>query len=85
MCLAIENPASCELHAVIHFLHAKNMSAAEINRELCPVVYGQNVLDEGTQDIRAECSKMGEQMITMKSEVVGHPSVVSDDLVQSAD
>jgi hypothetical protein len=28
---------------------------------------------------------MGEQMFTIKSEVVGRPSVVSDDFVQSAD
>jgi hypothetical protein len=28
---------------------------------------------------------MGEQMFTMKSEVVSWPSVVSDDLVQSVD
>jgi hypothetical protein len=28
---------------------------------------------------------MGKQMFTMKSEVVGRPSVVSDDLVQSVD
>jgi hypothetical protein len=27
MCPAIDNPASCEMRAVIHFLHAKNMSA----------------------------------------------------------
>jgi hypothetical protein len=28
---------------------------------------------------------MGEQMFTMKSEVVARPSVVSDDLVESVD
>jgi hypothetical protein len=32
---AIDNPASCEIRAVIRFLRAKNMSAAEIHRELC--------------------------------------------------
>jgi hypothetical protein len=34
MSAAIDNPASCEIRAVIRFLHAKNMSAAEIHREL---------------------------------------------------
>jgi hypothetical protein len=34
MCHAIDNPASCEMRAVIRFFHAKNMSAAEIHREL---------------------------------------------------
>jgi hypothetical protein len=44
---AISNPAICEIHAVIHFLHAKNMSAAEIHRELYAVC-SQNVMNEGT-------------------------------------
>jgi hypothetical protein len=46
MCPATDNPASCKIHAVIHFLKAKNMSAAKIHRELCMVVYGQNVMSE---------------------------------------
>jgi hypothetical protein len=47
MCFVINNPTSCEICAVIHFLHGKNMSAAEIHCELC-AVYGQNVMNEGT-------------------------------------
>jgi hypothetical protein len=47
MCPAINNPASCEIRAVISF-NAKNMSAAQIHRELCLAVYGQNVMSEGT-------------------------------------
>jgi hypothetical protein len=53
MCPAIDNPASCEIRAVIRFLHAKNMSAADMHRELC-TVYGQNVMSEGT--VRQWCS-----------------------------
>jgi hypothetical protein len=34
MCPATDNPASCEIRTVIHFLHAKNISAVEINHEL---------------------------------------------------
>jgi hypothetical protein len=34
MCPDIDNPASCEISPLIRFLHAKNMSAAEIRREL---------------------------------------------------
>jgi hypothetical protein len=41
MCPAIDNPVNCEIRAVILFLQAKNMSVAEIDRELC-AVYGQN-------------------------------------------
>jgi hypothetical protein len=44
-CPAIDNPASYEIHAVTRFRHAKNTSAAEINRELC-AVYGQNLMSE---------------------------------------
>jgi hypothetical protein len=46
MCLVIDNLAICEICAVIRFLHAKNMSAAEIHSELC-AVYGQNIMSEG--------------------------------------
>jgi hypothetical protein len=51
---AIDNPDSCEIRVVFRFLHAKNMSAAKIHRELC-AVYGQNVPSEGT--VR-QCCKM---------------------------
>jgi hypothetical protein len=47
ICPAIDNPASCEIRVIIRFLHAKNMSAPQIHRELC-AVYDQNVMSEGT-------------------------------------
>jgi hypothetical protein len=47
MCPAIDNPISNEICPVIHFPHAKNMSAVEIHCELC-MVYGQDVMSEGT-------------------------------------
>jgi hypothetical protein len=47
MCTAIDNPASCENHAVIFILHAKNIIAAEICCELS-VVCGQKIVSEGT-------------------------------------
>jgi hypothetical protein len=47
MCPVIDYPASCEIVAVICFLHTRNMSAAEIHYELCSV-YGKNVVSEGT-------------------------------------
>jgi hypothetical protein len=40
-------PPSAKFTLVIHFLLAKNMSAAEIHHELC-AVYSQNVMNEGT-------------------------------------
>jgi hypothetical protein len=69
---ATDNPASCEIRAVIHFLRAKkNTSAAKINRELCAAVYGQTIMSEGT--VRQWCKMFKD---TMKSEVVGRPPVV---------
>jgi hypothetical protein len=55
MCPAIDNTVSCEIRAIICFFHVKNMSAAEIHCELCTVVYGQNVMSEGT--VRQWCSE----------------------------
>jgi hypothetical protein len=46
-CSLIDNPASYKILVVISFLHAENMSAAEIHGELC-AVYDQNVMSEGT-------------------------------------
>jgi hypothetical protein len=79
----IDNPVSCEIRAVIHFLHAKNMSAAEIHRALC-VIYGQNVMSEGA--VRQWCGmfKDGRRNIHHE-EPSGRLSVVSDDLVQTVD
>jgi hypothetical protein len=82
MCPAIDNPASCEIRAVIRFLHAKSISAAELHRELCSV-YGHNVTSEVTVRQWCRMFKDGEQMFTTKGEVVDLPSVLSDDLVQS--
>ena len=39
MCAVINNPASCEVRAVIRYLLARNNNAAEIHRQLCEV-YG---------------------------------------------
>jgi hypothetical protein len=39
MCAAINNPASCEVRAVIRFLLARNNNAAEIHRQLCEVYF----------------------------------------------
>jgi hypothetical protein len=70
MCPAIDNPASCEIDAVIRFLHTINMSAAEIHRELCEV-YGQNVMSEGTVRQWCRMFKDGRKMFTMKGKAFG--------------
>jgi DNA-binding winged helix-turn-helix (wHTH) protein len=58
VCPAIDNSASCEIRAVIRILHAKNMSAVVIHRELCTAVYGQNVMSDGT--LRQQCTIFNE-------------------------
>jgi transposase len=83
MCPAIDNHARCEIRVVIHFLHAKNMSAAEINCEL-PAVYGQNILNEGT--VRQWCRRFKDGGTNVHyQERSSRPSVVSNDLVQTVD
>jgi hypothetical protein len=70
MCLAIDNPASCEIRTVIHFFHAKIMSAMENHCELCTVC-GQNVMSEGT--VRQWCRMFNDgHMFTMKSKGANH-------------
>jgi hypothetical protein len=42
MCSAIDNPANCEIRAVIHFLQVK-ISATEIHSGLCSIC-GRNIM-----------------------------------------
>jgi len=39
----IDNPAACEMRPVIRFLKAKNLTPAEIHRQLCDV-YGEHAM-----------------------------------------
>jgi hypothetical protein len=70
MCPAIDNPASCEICTLIRFLRTKNMSAAEIYRELCAAVYGQNVMNEGTVRQWCRIFKYGWTNVRDESDVV---------------
>jgi hypothetical protein len=73
-CPAINNTKSCEIYIVIHFLHSKNLSAAEIHHELC-TVYGQNVMSEGT--VRQWCRVFRDGQTNVHNEeqdFVFHPS-----------
>jgi hypothetical protein len=72
MCPAVDNLPSCEIHAVVRFLYAKNMSAVEIHCQLC-AFHGQNVMSEGIVRQWRSMFKDGrakKKMFTMKSEVV---------------
>jgi hypothetical protein len=81
MCPANDNPASCEIRVFVLFLHAKIMSAAEMNLELC-AVYGQILMSEGI--IRQWCRMFKDRRTNIHDEErSGRSSVVSGDLVQS--
>jgi hypothetical protein len=75
----IDNPARCEIRAVIRFLHTKNMSAEEIYCELC-VIYSQNVMSEGTVRQWCRMLKVGQTNVHSAEQSV-QPSVMSHDLV----
>jgi hypothetical protein len=79
---AVDNPDSCEINAIIRFLHVKDMSRAEMNRELFTVC-GQNESVKEIQDSGVECSKMDGRTNVHDEERSCRPSVVSDGLVQS--
>jgi transposase len=83
LCLAIDNPASCEIRTVIRFLHAINMNAAEIHNELC-AVYGKNIMSKGT--VRRCCRMFKDGRTNVHNEERnGRPSAVSDNFIQSFD
>jgi hypothetical protein len=60
------------------------MSAKKIHRQLCTAVYGQNAMSEGTVRQLYRMFKNGRTNVH-DEELSGRPSIVSDDLVQSAD
>jgi len=80
MCAVINNPASCEVRAVIWFLLARNNNAAKIHRHLCEV-YGPNVMSDSK--VRQWCRLFKEgRMNVHDEERSGRPSVIKDDMVE---
>ncbi|KAJ4445411.1 hypothetical protein ANN_07216 [Periplaneta americana] len=76
----ISNPESCEVRAVIRFLHAKSLNAAEIHRQLC-VVYGPNVMSQ--RKVSSWCKQFSEGRTNVHDEErSGRPSIVSDDIIE---
>jgi len=80
MCAAKNNPASCEVRAVIRFLLVRNNNAAEIHRQLCEV-YGLNVMSESK--VRQWCRLFKEGHTNVyDEELSGQPSAITDDLME---
>jgi hypothetical protein len=81
---ANDNLASCKIHAVIHFRHAKHTSPAEIHCELCATVYSQYGISEGT--VRQWCRMFEDRWTNVHDEErSGQTYVMSDYLVQFVD
>ena len=75
--------ASCEVRAVIRFLHAEGHSAAEIHRRLCRV-YGDTVMSDNC--VREWCRKFRDGRTDMHDEGgQGRHSIDTDELVQKVD
>jgi hypothetical protein len=83
ICSANDNPANCEICAVICFLHIKCMSTLGIHYETC-VIYGQNVTREGTIRQSWRLFKDGWTDVN-NEEQSGWSFAVGDDLVQNVD
>jgi transposase len=76
----IAAPASCEVRAVIRFLHAKGQIAAEIHSRLYRV-YGGNVMSD--RCVREWCRKFRDERTNVHDERgQGRHSIVIDELVQ---
>lgn len=83
MSALIENPASCEVRAVIRFLTVKNCKPIEIYRQLCEV-YGDNIITEGGVRQWVIRFKNGRTNVHDEDRS-GRPSIVTDELVGKVD
>ncbi|GBL72896.1 Mariner Mos1 transposase [Araneus ventricosus] len=79
----IESPAPCEVRSVIRFLSARNLSAADIHRQICEV-YGATAMCEGKVRKWVRDFKTGRDNVHDDSRS-GRPSVIMDDMVASVE
>jgi hypothetical protein len=66
MAVSNQNPANCEVHAVIRFIHAKGETSAEIHRHLVSI-YGEDVMN------RQSMAKLCREFEAGRSDHDGHP------------
>ena len=78
MAKRIENPADCEIRAVIRFLEAKNIQPADIHRQVCEV-YGEEAMSGSM--VRRWCWQFESGPDNVHDDKrSGRPSVVTPDL-----
>jgi len=80
MAKRIENPADCEIRAVIRFLQAKNMQPADIHRQVCEV-YEEGATSDNMFRRRCRQFESGQDNVH-DDKRSRRPSVVTPDLVQ---
>jgi len=80
MAKRIENPADCEIRAVIRFLQAKNIQPADIHRQVCEV-YGEGAMSDSI--VRRWCKQFESGRDNVHDDKCSsHPSVMTPDLIQ---
>ena len=79
----INQPADCEVRAVIRFLSARNISAAEINRQITEV-HGPNIMSDSKVRKWVRAFNEGRENVHDEPRS-GRPSVISDELVRAVD
>ncbi|GFV26178.1 HTH_48 domain-containing protein [Trichonephila clavipes] len=79
----IDQPADCEIRSVIRFLTAKNVSAAEIHRQISDV-YDPNAMSSSKVHKWVRAFKDGRENVHDEPRS-GRPSVITDDLVKAVD
>jgi len=78
----IENLAACEMWSVIHFLNAKNITPAEIHRQLCDV-YGEHAMSSSM--VLRWVRLFNEGRENVRDDPSSDPSVVNADLMRAVE
>jgi len=78
----IENPPTCEMWSVIHFLNAKNMKPAEINHQICDM-YREHAM--GSSMVWRWVRLFNEERENVHDPRSSRPSVVNEDLVHAVE
>ena len=78
-----KNPAACEKRSVIRFLIAKNMTPAEIHRQLSDV-YGEHAMSSSMVWRWVRLFNEGRENVRVDPRS-GRPSVVNEDLVRAVE
>ncbi|GFX54399.1 histone-lysine N-methyltransferase SETMAR [Trichonephila clavipes] len=83
MPLPIENPADCEVRAVIRFLCDQGIKSVDIHHQISKV-FGENIMSDGMVRKWVRAFKDGRTNIH-DEEGSGRPSVITDELIQKVD